>query len=56
MLYVKKDECKGCGICVSSAPEGAIVMENGIAKMTGKNCKNEKECIESCPFGAIKKK
>jgi Na+-translocating ferredoxin:NAD+ oxidoreductase RNF subunit RnfB len=53
---VKIDEelCNGCGICVMPCAEGAIVMENGKAKVVNEAlCDGAGFCIPVCPTGAL---
>ncbi len=51
-IMVKTEECVGCGACVSTCPFGAIVLENGKARITDA-CTSCGACVESCPVGAI---
>jgi len=47
--------CRGCGMCVSSAPPGAIRMEKGIAEVNLEKCNDDDACVNACPFGVIQK-
>ncbi len=55
MFYVDKDNCIGCGACVSIAPEIFVFDENGLAE--AKNVPFPKEAgiqaLESCPTETI---
>lgn len=51
-VWIKQDECVGCGACVGTCPFGAIVMENGKARITDA-CTSCGACVESCPVSAI---
>ncbi|HEY3426864.1 MAG TPA: FAD-binding protein [Negativicutes bacterium] len=46
------NECSGCGVCESVCPFGAIVMQDGKAKLT-ETCTQCGACIDTCPVGAI---
>lgn len=53
---VKIDEelCNGCGVCVSPCAEGAIVIENGKAKVVREElCDGAGFCLGVCPTGAL---
>jgi electron transfer flavoprotein alpha subunit len=51
-IKIKTEECVGCGACVGTCPFGAIVLENGKARITDA-CTGCGACLESCPVGAI---
>lgn len=51
-IMIKTEECVGCGVCVGTCPFGAIVLENGKARITDA-CTACGACVESCPVGAI---
>ena len=54
-IKVNKNECVGCGLCVSICPS---VFEMKEGKAVVKSQKNEKcvdEAIDSCPKNAISK-
>jgi ferredoxin len=53
---VKIDEelCNGCGACVLPCAEGAIVLENGKARVKDETlCDGAGFCIPICPTGAM---
>jgi MinD superfamily P-loop ATPase len=53
---VRIDEalCTGCGLCVSPCAEGAIVIENGRAKVVRDElCDGAGFCLGVCPTGAL---
>ena len=53
---VKIDEelCNGCGACVLPCAEGAIVLENGKARVKDETlCDGAGFCIPICPTGAL---
>jgi Na+-translocating ferredoxin:NAD+ oxidoreductase RNF subunit RnfB len=53
---VRIDEtlCTGCGLCVSPCAEGAIVIQNGKAKVVREElCDGAGFCLGVCPTGAL---
>ncbi len=52
-IWVKRDECTGCGICIKTCPFGAIEMVDGKA-LIGDKCMLCGACVKACPVGAIK--
>ncbi|MGI6424247.1 MAG: FAD-binding protein [Tepidanaerobacteraceae bacterium] len=51
-VYIEKENCIGCGVCVSSCPYGAIVMEGSNAAITDQ-CTSCGACVDNCPVEAI---
>jgi len=51
-VKVNKEECIGCGACVSSCPFGALVMQEDKADIT-EACTACGACVEVCPVSAI---
>ena len=45
--------CIGCGACVRICPSGAIIIEDGKAKINTENCKKCRACVKTCPVKAI---
>ena len=45
--------CIGCGICSKNCPEGAIVVENFLAKVDYSKCTGCGTCKEKCPVKVI---
>lgn len=47
--------CDGCGKCVPSCKEGAIVIENGKARLVSdRYCDGIGACLGECPTGALR--
>ena len=53
-IFVKKDKCVGCGICVDSCPAGAVTMADE-APVIGEGCTLCGLCLEACPEEALAK-
>ncbi|HHX22424.1 MAG TPA: 4Fe-4S binding protein, partial [Thermoanaerobacterales bacterium] len=51
-VYIEKENCIGCGVCASSCPYGAIVMEGSNAAITDQ-CTSCGACVDNCPVEAI---
>ncbi|MBI2630124.1 ferredoxin [Candidatus Pacearchaeota archaeon] len=54
-IKVDKEKCIGCGACEAICPE-IFKMEDGKAKVIGKESKCTKEAADSCPVQAIEVK
>ncbi len=52
LIYIKKDVCTGCGVCLSSCPFGAIEMDGDKAVINA-SCTLCGACLDVCPEGAI---
>lgn len=58
-LFVKKPKlrkelCKGCGLCVEVCPAAALVLSGGLAQFDYRSCIRCYCCQEMCPEGSIK--
>jgi ferredoxin len=54
IIKIDEEKCDGCGICADACHEGAIVIENGKAKLVSESyCDGLGDCIGECPRGAI---
>ena len=54
---VNQDSCIGCGLCISTVPEGFEVNADGKAEASGHTTTENKsavqEAIDACPVQAI---
>jgi ferredoxin len=54
IIKIDEERCNGCGLCAAACHEGAIVMENGKAKLLCDDyCDGLGDCLPVCPTGAI---
>ena len=54
IVKIDSELCNGCGLCVDSCHEGAIVMVDGKAVLTRDDyCDGLGNCLPACPVGAI---
>lgn len=53
---INKSACIGCGICVTSCPEGDVLglIDGKATIIHGSHCVGHGLCAENCPIGAIK--
>ena len=55
IIEIDDELCNGCGQCVPACAEGALVIENGKARMIAeKYCDGLGACLGDCPTGALK--
>lgn len=50
---IEQKSCTGCGICYMYCPDGAISIQEGIAKVDYGFCKGCGICARMCGSGAI---
>jgi len=54
IVKIDQEKCDGCGLCVPSCAEGAIVIVDGKAKLLAdKFCDGLGACLGECPAGAL---
>lgn len=54
IVHIDEDACIGCELCVTACHEGAIVMQNGKARLLREDyCDGLGDCLPACPAGAI---
>jgi len=54
VVKIDQEKCDGCGLCVPSCAEGAIVMVDGKAQiLEDKYCDGLGACLGECPVGAL---
>ena len=54
IITIDTEKCNGCGLCAKACHEGAIIMENGKAKLLREDyCDGLGDCLPACPMNAI---
>ena len=54
IIRIDEEKCNGCGLCVTACHEGALVLENGKAKLISDSyCDGLGNCLPECPTNAI---
>jgi ferredoxin len=54
IIKIDQEKCDGCGLCVPSCAEGAIVIVDGKAQLLAdKFCDGLGACLGECPAGAL---
>ena len=53
-VFVDKEKCLGCGLCVSVCPVQAISLEDKKATIDHERCNACMQCANQCPVGAIR--
>lgn len=54
IIKIDEEKCNGCGLCVNACHEGALVIENGKAKLISDSyCDGLGNCLPQCPTNAI---
>lgn len=56
MPKINKEECTGCGVCITKCPAGAISIDkDNKAEIDIDKCRKCGACINACPVQAITK-
>ncbi|TZE81065.1 ATP-binding protein [Calorimonas adulescens] len=54
IIKIDEDKCNGCGECITPCIEGALILENGKAKVIKEEfCDGGGVCLAFCPTGAL---
>lgn len=54
IIEIDEDKCTGCGQCILACAEGALILEDGKARLVGEiYCDGLGVCIGECPEGAL---
>ncbi len=54
IISINEEKCNGCGLCVNACHEGALILENGKAKLISDSyCDGLGNCLPECPTNAI---
>ena len=52
---VCKNACIGCKKCEKVCPNGAVIVENNLAKVDYEKCIGCGACADACPTGSMKR-
>ncbi|QNU68279.1 4Fe-4S binding protein [Ruminiclostridium herbifermentans] len=54
IININEEKCNGCGLCINACHEGALILENGKAKLISDSyCDGLGDCLPQCPTNAI---
>lgn len=54
IIRIDEEKCNGCGLCVNACHEGALIIEDGKAKLISDSyCDGLGNCLPECPTNAI---
>jgi Fe-S-cluster-containing hydrogenase component 2 len=55
IIQIDEEKCDGCGACVDSCAEGALVLVDGKARLVkDQYCDGLAACLKECPRGALR--
>ncbi len=55
IIEIDEKRCTGCGLCITACAEGALELEDGVAKVVKDDfCDGLGACIGDCPEGALR--
>ncbi len=53
-VFVDKNLCKGCKICMENFECPSLIFKDGFVEIDRSTCINCGQCVDSCPFDAIR--
>lgn len=53
MIYVDREQCTGCALCLDACPTGALALRDDVAFVDQEHCEGCRACVDVCPTGAI---
>ena len=53
MIYVDREQCTGCALCLDACSTGALALRDDVAFIDQELCEGCQACVDVCPTGAI---
>lgn len=53
MIYVDREQCTGCALCLDACSSGALALHDDVAFIDQELCEGCQACVDVCPTGAI---